>query len=1015
MKKRISFLIGVFLLAIPTALLASDEDTPPATSLPLFFDQSQLLSSSETSSNLVLGSDVVVSNLSGNQSEVTIGVNPTNSQNLVIVGHAAGGFSTMDTFYSTDGGQTWTRVALGNADDGFTSTFRFDPTVAFDANGNVYVGYGVSDFSGATKRESVVVCKSTNGGQSYGTFRTLSTQNSIGTLPGNDKWMLATGRDNVNANQQNVYIAWTQNATEGASTDQRIVVSRSTDGGNTWSAPLIIADDAIAGIDRALGADPAVGPNGEVYVAWHDFGDAELLVDRSTDGGVTWGTDHLISTVAFSGLDITIPPQPDRGVGPMGNLDVDRSGGAHNGRLYCVYMNGTSPDTDIFCRTSDDGGSNWSSAVKVNDDATSRSQFLPWCDLDDSSGNLSVVFYDARDDAANQKVNVYHALSTNGGTSFGANTRVSDNPSDQSTANGSRTGNNFLEYIGVAATSCVAYTVWSDNSADPADLDYYFDFIPLESTPPIITCPGNIVVQCAETGGTSASNAAIAAFLNGVSASDNCDTTPTITNNAPSFFPDGTTSVTFTARDDAGNSASCSADVTVVDTVPPLITYCPVDTVVECSSHCGVAKADLAGWLAGFKATDTCDDTPTLSNDAPTCFPDGETTVTFTAEDDSHNVSTCEAKLTVQDTKPPVITVVLDRDVLWPPNHKLVEVCADVTVTDICDPNPTFVLTGITSSEPDNAKGDGNTVDDIQNDATGTPDLCYDLRSERQGGGDGRTYSIIYTATDASGNTAADTVCVQVPHDHSSGAFASTGFAVDGTSLENTADRFVVIVPGSDVVDAARLDMKEIFLGNTAFVARPTQRLIVDVNGDQQFDAALFFDADAMALIRAYAENQSLQDGTDGALSKTVTDGPVGIHFLNQDGVDFLVSNIFALGDRVNMPAVGMVDPPAPLLTSGGDPVVPSRTELASIHPNPFNPETTVDFSLASSERVQIAIYDVRGALVRRLVDGTMPAGQHHATWNGRDNSGRTASSGIYFVRMIAGRYEEVRKIVMLK
>ena len=91
------------------------------------------------------------------------------------------------------------------------------------------------------------------------------------------------------------------------------------------------------------------------------------------------------------------------------------------------------------------------------------------------------------------------------------------------------------------------------------------------------------------------------------------------------------------------------------------------------------------------------------------------------------------------------------------------------------------------------------------------------------------------------------------------------------------------------------------------------------------------------------------------------------------------------------------------------------RPRLGQNLPNPFNPQTTVDFALASSERVRIAIYDVRGTLVKRLVDETMPAGEHHATWNGIDDAGRPTASGIYFVRMIAGGYEQTRKIVMLK
>ncbi len=159
------------------------------------------------------GVDVNVSNLVGNEeAEVSIDVNPTNPNNLVIVGHAPftmiglpdntfiGGQLTMNTFFTMDGGLTWTSVKLGNAQDGLTGTIRFDPTVAFDNNGNVYVGYGVrtKDALGNGIR-IVVVAKSTNGGQTYTTITQVHTG-------GNDKWHLATGPDPIIPAQQNVYI-----------------------------------------------------------------------------------------------------------------------------------------------------------------------------------------------------------------------------------------------------------------------------------------------------------------------------------------------------------------------------------------------------------------------------------------------------------------------------------------------------------------------------------------------------------------------------------------------------------------------------------------------------------------------------------------------------------------------------------------------------------------------------------------------------------------------------------------
>ncbi len=533
----------------------------------------------------------------------------------------------------------------------------------------------------------------------------------------------------------------------------------------------------------------------------------------------------------------------------------------------------------------------------------------------------------------------------------------------------------------------------------------------IDDSPPTITCPSNLEVECTNFNGTPRSNPAIQAWLASVTTSGGCGEV-VVTNNAPVNFPDGTTTVTFTARDGAINTVTCTADVTVVDTTPPNI-VCPSDVTVECSDHCGVPDNDpqLAAFFAGVSATDTCDPTLTFSNDAPACFPEGETTVTFTATDSDGNASSCTAKVTVEDTTPPVIDVVLSRDVLWPPNHKLAEVCAEVTVTDICDDDPTFVLTSIVSDEPDNGNGDGNTTNDIQDADFGTPDICFDLRSERQGGGDGRKYTIVYRASDHSGNTADATVCVRVPHDQGAGAMSSSGFIADGRGFISGADRLAVIIPAIDGIDAGALDRSQVYLGNTGGAARPEEVRIVEINGDGRPDLAVFFSTQRALEILGAQDGESNAPLTVNPNGKGGNHGTLGVHFVTPTGADYLVADILSLGVPVPMPEWYIGDPPIP----SAEPEVTRATGLKSIHPNPFNPQTTVSFALAKSELVRIAIYDVRGTLVRRLSDESMPAGEHSVVWNGVDDRGRPAASGIYFVRMIAGSYTETRKIVMLK
>lgn len=97
------------------------------------------------------------------------------------------------------------------------------------------------------------------------------------------------------------------------------------------------------------------------------------------------------------------------------------------------------------------------------------------------------------------------------------------------------------------------------------------------------------------------------------------------------------------------------------------------------------------------------------------------------------------------------------------------------------------------------------------------------------------------------------------------------------------------------------------------------------------------------------------------------------------------------------------------------DQVFPAITELKGNYPNPFNPETKIEFSLAADSCVMIEIYNIRGRRVKRLIDDQYPAGYHSVSWNGRDDQDREAGSGLYFYRMQAGEYQSSGKMIMLK
>jgi flagellar hook assembly protein FlgD len=88
---------------------------------------------------------------------------------------------------------------------------------------------------------------------------------------------------------------------------------------------------------------------------------------------------------------------------------------------------------------------------------------------------------------------------------------------------------------------------------------------------------------------------------------------------------------------------------------------------------------------------------------------------------------------------------------------------------------------------------------------------------------------------------------------------------------------------------------------------------------------------------------------------------------------------------------------------------------LAQNTPNPFNPRTVIRFDLGRESRVRLEVFDVAGRLVRVLQDGRLPAGNHVAAWDGRDDHGRQLSSGTYFYRLDDGDQELTRKMLMLR
>jgi hypothetical protein len=143
-------------------------------------------------------------------------------------------------------------------------------------------------------------------------------------------------------------------------------------------------------------------------------------------------------------------------------------------------------------------------------------------------------------------------------------------------------------------------------------------------------------------------------------------------------------------------------------------------------------------------------------------YPLGDTLVTLTVTDSHGAKASCSAKITVYDDTPPSITsLTADPNSLWPANHKMVPVSITLSAIDNCSPTVTSKIVNVTSNEPVDGLGDGDTAPDWLM----TGPLTLNLRAERSGTGTGRIYTITIECRDAAGNKATGIVRVKVPHD----------------------------------------------------------------------------------------------------------------------------------------------------------------------------------------------------------------------------------------------------------
>jgi hypothetical protein len=410
--------------------------------------------------------------------EQHIAVDPNNPSNLVAV---VSDFSLRTTgnttryAVSTNNGTTWTDrfVPLNAAGRLVTSDGRVwdansDPVVAIDKRGNVYLAnlyFSIFNFTGGVY---VGVGRISDGVNitAASTFPVVTNLDPLNPIIEDKEW-LAVDNSNNAATTGNVYVTWTR--FDLARGQNSIFFSRSTNQGQTWSAPLRVSPVTPFLVQ---GSQVAVGPGGEIYVAYVQLVaivagkvQSQIFLAKSTDGGQTFSAPRAI-TPRFNDLTFDFASFPSF---YRKNSFPAMAVSPTNGNVYVVYSDTPSRRAGAeaeFIRSTD-GGATFSAPMSLNGNPDGH-QFFPAITVDDS-GVIHTCWFDTRHGvfssgggAFAQKifvpffVDVYASRSTDNGATFSVNARVTPRTMNVGT-------NDFIgDYTGIAAGGGFAHPTWTN-------------------------------------------------------------------------------------------------------------------------------------------------------------------------------------------------------------------------------------------------------------------------------------------------------------------------------------------------------------------------------------------------------------------------------------------------------------------------------------------------------------------------------------------------------------------------
>ena len=408
----------------------------PHSFAPITFDYTQTIFSSFDNIN--------ISNQSAPQNEPSVKISRKNPNRVVAAWRdfrtgVTPALRRVGYSFSTDGGHNWS-VSQLTPQIIPDAPLSSDPVVVVDTAGNFYI-YTVS-LNEITGDGELWLFKSTDEGETFNQVYEMATGPWF-----EDKEWGTTDLSPTSPFVNTLYCSWTRFAANTS-----ILLIKSTDEGVTWNSPVTVSD----GAGGVQGSFPAVSSEGELYIVWRSYDSGgQIRFDKSTDGGLTFGTDKIVS----NSPDSWFP-----------HMAVDLSGGLFHNYIYVVWDDLRNGDDDVFLSVSSDGGDTWSPAQRINNDPISngKDQYWPTIAISES-GEIVIMFYDARNTPSNDIIEAYIARSTDGGTTF-TNELVSTQASPTNIPNSDV---RFGDYIHIDFYGGNIVPVWTDERAGGFDMDIY--------------------------------------------------------------------------------------------------------------------------------------------------------------------------------------------------------------------------------------------------------------------------------------------------------------------------------------------------------------------------------------------------------------------------------------------------------------------------------------------------------------------------------------------------------------